>query len=341
MNSNNPTILVLGAGGYGGSHIVRVLLESGNYNVIAVDRYHDKSDIRQWQASHDNCRVVTCDILDIFALHAYLKLEQPNLTINAAGRVPGATFEENQSIDFKTQNGRLTKNAIDVSHWLDCEHFIQLSTCAVREMTQQDTEKNSYAASKFESEFFTQHSGLNYTIIRKPNIWGDNMAFVKSCSGPKNFHMLVKLAKANLKNPMTILTKFNREWLHVADAAEAVVAYIPHQLSAGKIEANYEIGTGREISAIDIAETAGNFLQPGSLIIKDGQETHYQTDPSEFMAKTGWHPRHSIHNLDQNGNWVINKNGLYMIVSDHFEAEAIRRQNKMNFAYENDSRYNL
>ena len=176
--------------------------------------------------------------------------------------------------------------------------------------------RNAYAASKVAAEMLIKIAGetygLKYNIVRPCNNFGPRQL-------PRNF--IPKIIKSILnKEEMPIYGegKQIREWIHVNDNCSAIL-YI---LENGIDNEIYHIGTGNEISNIEVFQKICNELDQGHNLIKfiEDRKNHdfrYASSWSK-LKKLGWNPQVKFTDgLKLTINWYIqNKNWWFNSVNN-------------------------
>ena len=94
------------------------------------------------------------------------------------------------------------------------------------------------------------------------------------------------------------LTPGTQKWdyLHIRDAAEAVVA----AAVSDKAQGIFNLGSGQPIAVRTIAETIRDLIDPtlplgfGQVAFRPDQVMHLEADITRLKAATGWQPRTSL-----------------------------------------------
>ncbi len=127
---------------------------------------------------------------------------------------------------FEAGNVRGTLNMVEAAKAAGVERFIHVSSLAARE-----AELSNYGWSKSKAESIVAASGLDWTIIRPPGVYGP---------GDKDMLDLFKIARYGWL-PMPPTKRMS--WIEVSDLAKCLLAVIPHGDSTA---VTYEVDDGRE-----------------------------------------------------------------------------------------------
>jgi len=281
-------IYIAGHRGMVGSAIWRNLESKGYTNLIGETR--EKLDLRN-----------QVEVL------AYLKKEQPKIVVNAAGKVGGILANSSFQYDFLLENLQIQNNLIDSSHQLGVEKFIFLgSSCIYPKIASQPIKEEylltstleptnkGYAIAKIAGviacETIRNQFNKDYLCLMPTNLYGyfDNFDLESSHVFPamiRKFHE----AKINNHSDVTLWGSGTpmREFLFVDDLAEAVSHAIEHNLQ----EYLYNIGTGKDVTIKELAETIQKVIGHKGNIIWD--KTKPDGTPRKLLdvskiKETGW-----------------------------------------------------
>lgn len=161
-------LMITGAGGFLGSHIVDEAAKLWPGDIIAVANYHASGNIG-WAPKGENVRVVRHDIRDTVALRQYA----PDIIINAAARtsVP-------YSFDAPLDNWEVNANAVArMIHTMPHARVVQISTSEVFNgqhppyfESTAPCPSTPYGASKAAAESVVTAAG--HTVCRVFNLFG-------------------------------------------------------------------------------------------------------------------------------------------------------------------------
>ena len=252
MIGHNDKIYVAGHRGLVGSAIVRNLESKGYSNIIG--RTHKE-----------------LDLTDQAAVRAFFDEEKPDVVVLAAAKVGGINANNTQPAMFAYENMQIQCNIINESHKHNVKKLLFLgSTCIYPRMAPQpipedalltgplETTNEAYAIAKISGlemcKFYKRQYGDDYISCMPTNLYGphDNYDLSGSHVMPA---MIRKFHEAKVNgNPTVELWGTGtplREFLYVDDMADACVFLLENYDG----EQHVNIGTGKEVSIKELAET--------------------------------------------------------------------------------------
>lgn len=176
-NSKGP-ILVIGGGGYIGTHVVEQLLESG-YSVRILDRFVFGKKVISDLLKNKNLEIIEGDISDLVALSR--ALQGVSAVVHLAGLVgdPACAVDENMTLHINIASTRVVK---EMSKAFKVPHFIFASSCSVYGASDEVMNEGSslnpvslYAKTKIDSEqeiLNDKTADFNPTILRFATVFG-------------------------------------------------------------------------------------------------------------------------------------------------------------------------
>ena len=251
-------IYVAGHRGMVGSAIVRLLESRGFDNLLLAGR--DELDLK-----------------DSLAVAEFFKSRKPKIVILAAARVGGIQANLDFPAEFLYENLVIQNNVIHQSYLHEVKKFCFLgSSCIYPRLCPQPMKEEyllsgpleptneGYALAKIAGlkmvEFYHRQYGFDGVSIMPCNLYGTGDSF-----DPNHSHVLSALVKkfVDAVDPQAESVtvwgsgKARREFMHVADAAEAILFVMDHSELTGLVN----IGAGSEVTikelAFMIAEKAG------------------------------------------------------------------------------------
>ena len=282
-------IYIAGHKGMVGSAVWRALEKRGYTNLVGVSS--KKLNLRNQQA-----------VLDFY------KEEKPSVVIDAAAKVGGILANNDYPYDFLMQNMQIQNNLIDGALNSGIEKFIFLgSSCIYPKFAPQPLKEDYLLTDPLEptNEWYAiaKISGVkacqairnqyekDFVSLMPTNLYGyfDNFDLQSSHVLPamlRKFHE----AKINGNTPVKLWGSGTpmREFLFVDDMAEAVVFALENKLP----EYLYNIGSGKDISIKQLAETIQNVVGHKGDIIWDNSKpdgTPRKLLDVSKMKALGWH----------------------------------------------------
>ena len=203
------TLAITGGTGFVGTHLLRLAVQAG-YDVRALTR--------GWKPPEDEIAWVEG------ALDRPDSLEKlcagADAVIHVAGAISGSAAQ------FEAVNVAGTANMVDAARKGGVRRFVHVSTLAARE-----PELSAYGRSKIRSERLVAASGLDWTIIRPPAVYGP---------GDRETFALFKMARRGL---VGLPPGGHFSLLHVEDLCRLLLAVLEDPDSRSEI---YEPDDGRE-----------------------------------------------------------------------------------------------
>ncbi len=247
-------ILVTGADGFIGSHLVETLLKK-NYNVTALCHYNSHNELG-WlkyaaQKKNNKLKIITGDITDDIFCDNILKSQ--DVLINLAALISIPHSYSNPRIYFRT-NVEGSMNLAKSSLKNKLKKIIHISTSEVYGTAvyvpideKHDLQPQSpYSASKISSETvmrsFYYSYGLPVVILRLFNTFGPRQS-IRAVIPKIISQLLLKKKEINLGN-----LKPSRDFNFVLDTCNAI-ELASRKLKIGEI---YNFGSGKEIHIEDL-----------------------------------------------------------------------------------------
>ena len=203
------TIAVTGGTGFVGAHLLRMGSEQG-YGIRALTR--------RPVASADGITWIEGALDRPESLRSLA--EGADAVVHIAGLISGSRAE------FEAVNAGGTANMIEAARSAGVQRFIHISTLAARE-----PELSNYGWSKCETERIVKASGLDWTIVRPPAVFGP---------GDRETLELFKMAKRGL---VALPPRGRFSVIHVEDLCRLILALLDAPENIGSI---YEPDDGRE-----------------------------------------------------------------------------------------------
>lgn len=245
-------IVITGACGFIGSHVVDLLVRSGNH-ILAVDNFSTgKMDniagiLEKYPHKID---IAEGDINSIPFLIRTLSDFKPKYVIHLAAQAAITTAWDNPVKDLSV-NGIGTLNLIQACKQTETEKIIFSSTSAVYKEsnaklkeTAQTAPSNPYGISKLAAEFYLRSMFPAATILRFGNVYGERQV-------PIGENQLIPRMIRHFKYGDTFYIhgdgKQERDFVYVGDVAQAVTNALYNK------PGTYNVSTGQSFSVNEIA----------------------------------------------------------------------------------------
>ena len=288
MVTKEAKIYIAGHRGMVGSAVWRALKNKGYTNLLG--KTSTELDLRNQQAVTD-----------------FYKKEQPEVVIDAAAKVGGILANNNFPYQFLMENLQIQNNLIDGAHKAGIEKFIFLgSSCIYPKFAAQPLKEEClltdsleptnewYAIAKITGvkacQSIRKQYQKEYVSLMPTNLYGsfDNFDLESShvlSAMLRKFHE----AKINNNSDVTLWGSGTpmREFLFVDDMAAAVI----HALENNLPEDLYNIGTGKDITIKELAQTIQKVIGHQGKILWDASKpdgTPRKLMDVSKMKELGW-----------------------------------------------------
>jgi len=249
LKKNQKKIYIAGQEGMVGSAIYR-LLKKKNYKII-------------------DCNRKKLDLTSQDGVDSWFKKNQPDIVINAAGKVGGILDNSKYQSDYLYINTMIGMNLVNASFKYKVKKLINLgSACIYPRNSKQPIKEEYLLNSPLEKTnegyalakililkycHFLKKKNNNFTSLQPANLYGenDNFNLLSSHVMPaliKKFH----IAKINKLKTVEVWGTGNvkREFLHVDDLADAILFLLKKKTSYDFVN----VGGGGYISIKDLAK---------------------------------------------------------------------------------------
>jgi dTDP-4-dehydrorhamnose reductase len=163
-------VLVTGANGFTGQHLVKTLVDKG-FEVIATSRNESKLP------SYSNLTYYNIDLTDVRNVENLFDLTKPDAVIHTAAMSKPDECAANPNL-CTSNNIQATRHLLDAATKVGTQHFVYLSTDFIFGEGGPHAEEdapvplNLYGASKLEAEALVNAATLKTTIIRPVFMYG-------------------------------------------------------------------------------------------------------------------------------------------------------------------------
>lgn len=294
-------VVVTGAGGFIGSHLVEALVGEGA-EVTAVVRYNSRGDDGNLrfveEAVRKSLRIERSDLTDLEACRQALKGAE--VVFNLAAFV-GIPYSYANPHDTVMNNVQATVNVLAVARETGVERLVQTSTSEVygsaRQVPIAETHplqpQSPYSASKIA----TDHVALSYhyafqlpvSVVRPFNTYGPRQS--------ARAVIPTVIAQALTGNEIKLgTTATTRDFTFVADTVRGFLLAGASPASVGEV---VNIGTGREISIADAVRLIAEQLGSSARVVQDAGRLRPETsevsrlcaDISKARRLLGYEPK--------------------------------------------------
>ena len=300
---NDTRVLVTGAGGFIGSHLVEELVQGGA-RVRAFVHYNSRNDWGQLEHVPDSVRgsveVVAGDVRDpFFTLQA---VEGCDIVFQLAALIP-IPYSYLAPQSFIETNVLGTLNVLEACRASGVRRLVHTSTSetygtAQSEQPMEETHpaqaQSPYAASKIGAdklvESYVRSYGLPAVTVRPFNTFGPRQ------SARAVIPAIATQALAGRKRIMVGSLGPVRDFCYVADTVRGFVAAAELDDGVGEV---FNVGTGEGVSIGDVGRMIIDLCGNGAELVLDARRvrpaasevTRLVCDSSKLHVRTGWRPQ--------------------------------------------------
>ena len=266
-------VLVTGAGGFIGSHMVDALIEKkANVYALLKDKESPTSNIDHVK---DKINILYSNMGSI---EECLRItENIDIVLNLAAKVGGIQYNKKHHGTIITENLVPFLNLLDASRIRKVERFLTMSSACVypknsqiplieEEGLQREPEEahKGYGWAKRMKEIASMHyqeeSGIKIAIVRLSNVYGPRCNF-----DPESSNVIPGIIRRmhEGETPFTVWGggQQTRSFMYVTDACKSLL-----ELTAKKADANpINLGSNNEITIIDLIKTIAIILNKENL----------------------------------------------------------------------------
>ena len=330
MKIEGKTILVTGAGGFIGSHLVEALASKGAELKIFI-RYNSRNDLGMLKDIpsdiKNNLDVITGDIIDFGTVKKAVKNCDIVFHLAALIGIPYSYIAPGRYVDTNIKG---TLNILQASREEGVEKIIHTSTSEVYgtakyvpiDENHPLEGQSPYSASKIGADMLAHSYFFSFNtpivIIRPFNTFGPRQ------SARAVIPTIISQALSENKVNLGMLTTV-RDFTYVNDTVNGFIKVAESDISIGDI---FNIGTGTGITIGELAKKILTIMECQDIpIYSDGNRIRPEKsevlnlicDNSKAKSMIGWSPRYSLdEGLKETIDWVrqnknIYKSGVYNI----------------------------
>ena len=274
------------------------------------------------------------DLTDSAAVAEFFEKEKPDFVILTAAKVGGILGNNTYPVEFFTENMKIQLNVIENSFKNNVKKLLFLgSSCIYPKNAPQPMKEEYLLSSKLEKtnemyalakisglklcSAYNREYGTDYISVMPCNLYGLNDNY-----DLKNAHVLPMLvrrfheAKVNNQSEVVVWGTGmpKREFMYAGDLAKAVVFLLKNK-SASEIGEFINIGTGEEITILELAELIKDVVGFKGRIVFDTSKpdgTMRKLMDVSRINNLGWHAQTSL------------KDGIKLVYEDFLNNRNIR-----------------
>lgn len=288
-------ILVTGGAGFIASHLVDRLVADGHHVVVV-----DNLSAGRRENVNPKALFYEVDICDAVSLEEVFKKEKPEVVDHHAAHVNVRKSVEMPAYDANI-NILGSLNLCELSKQYQIKKFIYVSTggavygepkvlpvketCPVEPLSQYGVSKHTVEHYLY---IFYKLYGLNFTILRYPNVYGPRQSPHGEAGVVAIFS---ELLLQNIRPTIFGDGSKTRDYVYVDDIINANMIVL-NNVGNGEI---YNLGWGKEISDLEVFRTVRRALASNIEPIfgkkRPGEIDHISLDSSKAMEKLKWGPK--------------------------------------------------
>jgi NAD dependent epimerase/dehydratase len=304
VNIKNKKVLVTGAGGFVGSHLVEALVKSGA-KVKAFVHYNSRNDWGMLENLDKNIlrevEVTASDLRDADAVKKAIKGQQVIFHLGALIGIPYSYVNPRDVVDTNVDG---TLNVLTAARDFDVEKIIHTSTSEVYGTAQYVpmdenhpvNPQSPYAASKLAADLlalsFHRSYDLPLGVIRPFNIYGPR----QSARAVIPSIIVQALVKGRIYLGSISPT---RDLTFVTDSASGFIAFAQCEKTVGEV---VNLGSNREVSISELIDVVSTCLNRKIRVTEEKKRVRPEkseverlfSDSRKAKALFGWNPKIDI-----------------------------------------------
>lgn len=286
-------VLVTGASGFVGSHVVKRLIEDG-HDVTALVR--PESSLWRLEDVAGRFRVIRSDSTAPASLLAPLEGWRPETCVHLAWyAVPGEYLQSPENVTSLVLSLRMLDELVVAG----CEHVVMTGTCFEYDTDAGDLREDTpvrpvtiYSASKLAAKMIGElraaQLGVGFTWARLFYLYGpfeDDRRLV-----PAVIRSMLEGREFQASAGTQV-----RDYLHVEDVAGALCA-----LATQRVSGAFNVCSGQKVTVAEVigevARIAGRpeLVRLGAVPQRAGDPMYIRGDNKRLRAATSWKPRHTL-----------------------------------------------
>ncbi len=270
-------LLITGSNGLLGQHLIKMLLDTTNHQIIATGRGESRLPFERSSLFN----YYTLDIADGIAVNDFIQLHKPTAIIHAAALTQPDPCELDKIACWEI-NVTATRFLTEAAELVNA-YFLYVSTDFVFDgihgpYTETDTTGpvNYYGSSKLAAEKSVAESNLTWSIVRTVLVFGNILTGNRS--------NVISWVKNNLetKTPIKVVGDQWRTPTYVKDLAKGILLVLQK-----KATGIYHISGEEGMSPFDMAIATANYLHLDKSLITKVDATVF-TQPAQRPLRTGF-----------------------------------------------------
>lgn len=304
-------VLITGAGGFVGSHLLARFLRDGEHSVAVLLR--PGRAYPRIAARLSDATVIAGDLSQPEALSEPLQRFRPDAIVHAAWALPAAKNRNNvEHADHVRYTVELTRlaQAAGVRHFVGLGSQAEYGHAANRNMAQPPAQPTTlYGTAKLCAGLLAGKVcatlGLRFAWLRLFSAYGPGED--PSWLIPTMCHKFL-----NGQKPATTTGEQVYDYVYVDDVAEAVHRVVVESRASGF----FDLGSGKGCRVRDVIERVRDLVDPslpigfGEIPHAPDQVMHMEADIGRLQAVTGWQPQIELDaGLKRSVNWFRRTRG--------------------------------
>ncbi len=270
-------ILVTGANGLLGQHLIKRLIENSDLMIVAIGRGESRLPFR----ASNNYNYFSLDITDGMAVNDFMQLHQPNIIVHAAAITQPDPCEQNPIACWDC-NVTATRFLLDAAKALHA-FFIYISTDFVFDgqhgpykETDATGPVNYYGSSKLAAEKSVMELAADWAIVRTVLVFGNILVGNRS--------NIISWVKENLEknNPIKVVSDQLRTPTYIDDLVTGILLVIEK-----KAAGIFHISGAELMSPYDMAVATADYLQLDKSLLQKVDASIF-SQPAQRPLKTGF-----------------------------------------------------
>ncbi|MEO6228520.1 MAG: SDR family oxidoreductase [Ferruginibacter sp.] len=269
-------ILVTGANGLLGQHLIDLLLKTSNYIIVATGK-----GVQRTAFKNDRLIYLPLDICDGVAVHSLMEQVKPDCIIHCAALTQADECELNE-VKCWDVNVTATRFLVDAAKKCNA-FFISLSTDFVFDGLQGPYKEEDatnplsyYGSSKLAAEKAVLESGLSNAVVRTCLVYGDTVSGTRS--------NIITWVKTNLEQgkPIKVVSDQWRTPTYIEDLARGILL-----IAEKKATGIFHISGEEMLTPYDMAMATADYMHFDKSLIEKVDASVF-TQPANRPAKTGF-----------------------------------------------------